>query len=142
MIQYCDPKSNHDLCVTKSLLLNGLHFTENNKTNIIFTYKDLYMHIFHSIRYDTYILYWITFLFVILYLSNSSSILRSCIDSIFYILFSYLDYSLFILRFTFLSGLFPFVLLFFHSLILILILIRRNLDRILNDIFIIKCHSW
>lgn len=97
MIQYCDPKSNHDLCVTKSLLLNGLHFTENNKTNIIFTYKDLYMHIFHSIRYDTYILYWITFLFVILYLSNSSSILRSCID-----------YSSFILYSIFLSGLFPF----------------------------------
>ena len=97
MIQYCDPKSNHDLCVTKSLLLNGLHFTENNKTNKMFTYKDLYMHIFHSIRYNTYILYWITFLFVILYLSNSSSILRSCID-----------YSSFILYSIFLSGLFPF----------------------------------
>jgi hypothetical protein len=97
MIQYCDPKSNHDLCVTKSLLLNGLHFTENNKTNKMFTYKDLYMLIFHSIRYDTYILYWITFLFVILYLSNSSSILRSCID-----------YSSFILYSIFLSGLFPF----------------------------------
>ena len=97
MIQYCDPKSNHDLCVTKSLLLNGLHFTENNKTNKMFTYKDLYMHIFHFIRYDTYILYWITFLFVILYLSNSSSILRSCID-----------YSSFILYSIFLSGLFPF----------------------------------
>jgi hypothetical protein len=97
MIQYCDPNSNHDLCVTKSLLLNGLHFTENNKTNIIFTYKDLYMLIFHSIRYDTYILYWITFLFVILYLSNSSSILRSCID-----------YSSFILYSIFLPGLFPF----------------------------------